>query len=40
MARTYRDLLGGKRQVSKANAVRLAKFFQAPLDDFLVNPTP
>ncbi|MCY2991970.1 MAG: hypothetical protein NTY19_29440 [Planctomycetota bacterium] len=29
------EILGGKRTVSKTNAVRLAKFFGVPIDEFL-----
>lgn len=32
---TINEILGGKRSISKANAGRLAKYFEVRIDDFL-----
>jgi len=32
---TINEILGGKRSISKANAVRLADFFRVPVEEFI-----
>jgi len=32
---TINEILSGRRGISKANAVRLAKFFRVPIEEFI-----